>query len=950
MPCDIKLQITSYNSEKNVEEQQFKTIKKGVGEDQPLLFSDIAEYIMRLPKKERATLASKLRQAKVQKLTNTDVKNHNFISNTTIDALKNKYPDLNQLFPDLIIKPTDNYTIINCSKMELNGSAYFGRTLDSNGKEIFFINGFYGAQHFLNYLDIKGKIEKFLDDSESELYQKHFLNLKTLSEKFNTNPKQLMIDYLNNQNQYKPYQDNNKVIIPKKIINQVLADLKNQYNLDNDKTDLQILLESVQKQSKNTFDMSFTPKNLFDTLFLGLHDQTITITNTKQYDTEFYQEPITLIFKNNKILVNKIKHFLSEDGKWEEHKIKEEIDSDKFTQLQQEDLEDILYTAFKNDPKLLRARIKKIKSGETKTKIEEAKEVIIKSQDLEDAWQQIKETSKTKLTSLKTSLKNDPTTVESLLKKHFKKGYTDSEGIIHKNLKFEISDTKAGAKKLKGSYMREGTTKEVKTSGEIVLYFPWNTIGGLYNFAYDTKYLFSPVKKEDDSDLEQDGMYKGAYIYEYYNKKSNSTHFAISRHIISPKSYMHTYSSLEAAKHKIDSWNDTQIIKEQGMYSIKQHKSTPRTSYIESDNVSEGQIITTLNLELPSIPINKFPALFRGAFNSTLPSFYNLFNNVDNIEQLNTPEKAVAFLFKFYKLLNLSERENLKNNNINDLKDVIEAHNKDAQDIIQEINNADTVSYQVERIFKSKTKGNLAVLSLLQNNGNNVQVEGKYSDSTPANSPTIANMEQAIHFFNSKFGLNIITMTQQELIDFDKNNNLGLHNKFSKGGIRAFIYNGQIYINSSNSNMSDLFHEISHVFFGMIKIKYPEAYQTLMNKYMNSKEFVNNFRYIDSTYKNFSRQDQIEETVVDLIASKMFNKQSLVSEFKGLEFIKDFDYILNKLPQIMKEQVDNGLGFEGFMQTMLKDKDNISKLNRNMKISQVFHALKNNGKIKEICD
>ena len=41
----------------------------------------------------------------------------------------------------------------------------------------------------------------------------------------------------------------------------------------------------------------------------------------------------------------------------------------------------------------------------------------------------------------------------------------------------------------------------------------------------------------------------------YFNGKT--THYAISRSIISPNSYAATYSTLEGAKAKIDEWNNT---------------------------------------------------------------------------------------------------------------------------------------------------------------------------------------------------------------------------------------------------------------------------------------------------------------------------------------------------------------------------------------------------------
>jgi len=97
------------------------------------------------------------------------------------------------------------------------------------------------------------------------------------------------------------------------------------------------------------------------------------------------------------------------------------------------------------------------------------------------------------------------------------------------------------------------------------------SLGEIYNFAYDSDYMFSPVKKEGELKdiLDEDGLYKGAYIYEYYNPKTKSTHYAVSRNIISPNANMHTTATIESAMQQIDHWNNTQKINEWGLWSIK---------------------------------------------------------------------------------------------------------------------------------------------------------------------------------------------------------------------------------------------------------------------------------------------------------------------------------------------------------------------------------------------
>ena len=244
------------------------------------------------------------------------------------------------------------------------------------------------------------------------------------------------------------------------------------------------------------------------------------------------------------------------------------------------------------------------------------------------------------------------------------------------------------------------------------------------------------------------------------------------------------------------------------------HPTTPRTSKIELKGVKEGQIITTLDIQLPSI--QKLPEIFKQVLNSTLANFRKVFSNVEDIETLDTPEKAAAFVYLFTKGLKTAENKNT------DINQLIKSNSKLGKEIVDQINKAETKSYLVEEM-----RGNIATLKYLENNGNKIDITGKFGDEA-ATKPTTASMEQAVKYFNEKFGIAINTMSQTELNDFGKQNNIDVKNA------RAFIYNGQIYINSSNANVSDVFHEMSHIFLGVLKAKYPKSYQEVISKYQQN--------------------------------------------------------------------------------------------------------------------
>ena len=171
MGCDIKVLINNYVDGKLQTQEQ--TLLKNTDED--IDINKAVELITQLPKTERTKLAALFRAARVQALKESDVEKHEFISNTTIGELQDKYPDLKEAFPELDIN--ENHTIVACNQIQLNGSKYFGRVISPSGSDIFFVNGFYGAQDLFNYLDQRQKIKKAVDNVSFKVEEGHILGV-----------------------------------------------------------------------------------------------------------------------------------------------------------------------------------------------------------------------------------------------------------------------------------------------------------------------------------------------------------------------------------------------------------------------------------------------------------------------------------------------------------------------------------------------------------------------------------------------------------------------------------------------------------------------------------------------------------------------------------------------------------------------------------------------------
>lgn len=888
MECEIIFQIKSYDSQK----QEFNTKPESIGkidEQEELDLNKVVDYIMQLSDSKRATLAASLKAAKAQTLTNKDiVEKSTFVSNITLEELAVKYPNIKEKLSGLRFQPEDNFTLIFCHNMKINDNIYFGRTLDPSGKEIFFVNGKFGAEQLAAYLEAKSKINLVFNEQgelAEELLSKQKSNIEALELKYKNKFKHykglktILLDYLNNKSAYKLFKDlNGKLINPQRILSSLIYDITGAYDAETRKSDLRLALEGIKSTGKSKYDWVVTGKNLYDVL-------------------------------SNMDLID--------------------LSQDDFNKLSQDELNNLLSGIFKQDPKLIRAKVSKVEGGQSRTVQQEDSRKKISDDVVKKTWSEFKKRHSdieyppfTKLTELQ------------FLRDAFAEIHPEFE-----NLEVEMSNGK-----IKASYLKKGEVQEKTTTKKITLSFPYSSIGDVYDCAYDTKNLFLPVNEDDVVN----GEYEGGYIYKYFDKKTNTTHYAVSRHIISPNAYMSSYSSLVDAKEKIKSWKNTLKINEYGMYTLKSKLNEDggnRVVRLEEEGILPGQIITVHSTKLPYVDISKMSPILKTLFNGTIQNFQDTVSawNIENTNLLNSADLASSFIISLQKFIETtSETADDK-----DVMSIILKNKKSISKMILDIVNSPKVSYKVENISTSRTKTgkiqHFATLRILKHNGTDVQVEGGF-DNMAANQLTVGDMTRAVEYFNNLFGISVKTLTKSELIEFNKTENLDLTDFDS---VRAFVYNGDIYINSSNANLSDLFHEMSHIFLGLLKVKYPDSYAYIINKYTQHAKFKDTLLYLNKKYKKFSQQDRYEEAVVNIIAKEMFNKNYMLHGFAQEEFIEDFKKLFS-FSEIVQDSQDTDLNFEGFIKSLTNDKNNLNQMQKNMKISQLVNKLIKEGKIKEI--
>jgi hypothetical protein len=398
---------------------------------------------------------------------------------------------------------------------------------------------------------------------------------------------------------------------------------------------------------------------------------------------------------------------------------------------------------------------------------------------------------------------------------------------------------------------------------------------------------------------------------------------------------MKTFSDLIYAKQFIDTNKDT--LKECGLWTIKQHKGRPRVVELEMKGIREGQIITTLDLQLPSrFTEGSFSGYVKNLMSNDINYFHTQLQFIKNITTLDSPEKAVAFIYLTHDKLKKGE----------DYLQFLHDNEKVVQEIIDQINGASTVSYLIEKEESFGKGPKKYYLKFLQNNGTNVSIDGKLGDLTIQDFID-QNLDAAINYFNKTFGIGIKAITRSELELMSIEQNLGLENKLDV--VKAFVYNGEIYVNTSNANAQDLFHELSHIFLGVLKAKDPQAYQEVIESFIQHSNFEYQYGAHKKTYRHYSEQDVIEEVVADMIAEEMFKAKQLgSSDFVGNMFLLQFEEILKRSERFTQTMNDNGLGFAQYMKDLLDE--NTGVMQRNMKISNKVKQLIEDGIVTEKCE
>ena len=419
------------------------------------------------------------------------------------------------------------------------------------------------------------------------------------------------------------------------------------------------------------------------------------------------------------------------------------------------------------------------------------------------------------------------------------------------------------------------------TKKGITLKQQYTPISEKYGIAYDT---IQNMASES---------YKGYNIYTEILTNKRKRYF-LSRGTLVEQSLSNAFTSKKSAMEEIDKILLKQQLKKNSLieFKFRNHfvdkdgnsnwdNSLSSELITSSINFLPGQIIESINIPVDkntNINGTEQTILSKG---NTLKNFIQLINtwsiddNIKNqiISKMNTPEKAVTYIYKINEILGAENR-----NNADQLLD-----------IANRIDNSDVNYYYIENRKYIGSKG--WEYKIIPTEKDQLE-EYKKQQSAPIS----LWMEAISTALNKQFGVPINLVTSEEVAK-------ELSNVADPNIDKAFIYNGQVYVNTSIASTNDLLHEHVHLILGVLKSN-PELrsnYEKLLKLVLSTDEGDFVLNKLQDRYQGLSQMDLAEE-----VFAKLFS--NYVRRHTTIETDQVFSASENQLKQITKSIFDTNIG------------------------------------------
>lgn len=416
------------------------------------------------------------------------------------------------------------------------------------------------------------------------------------------------------------------------------------------------------------------------------------------------------------------------------------------------------------------------------------------------------------------------------------------------------------------------------------------TLISKYGIDWDTIVSFDIVDEERD--------YK---IYKFWDKEKNKEQFIPSREYLVEDSLTTVYDSIEDAKEYARNSSDKQDIKKNALlefkYSLKTVDKEGNSTYTNTLNsfkfLSQQNLIPQSIIESINIPIVKDTqfslkneeALIsqdgqnRSSFKQIIDS-WSIFDEVKKLiyESINTPEKIAIFIYKVNEFLG-QDRTN----------------ESEMRDIVKMIEEAPKEAYYIESKTWNKGKKKFEYI-VIPTDAIVVENYRKGNKRTPV----ISLMQSIQKVMSENFNVNVNLLTSDQIKEqFDT---------VDPNTAKAFIRDGQIYINTTIARPSDLLHEYTHLILGILKND-PDLrsnYEQLMYMVSDTTEGKLLKRKLQSVYNEVNEETgEIIKKVSDLdlmeeVFVKMFGNYVMSDVNPDLKRIfKSQDKLLKDVTKIV---------------------------------------------------
>lgn len=399
-----------------------------------------------------------------------------------------------------------------------------------------------------------------------------------------------------------------------------------------------------------------------------------------------------------------------------------------------------------------------------------------------------------------------------------------------------------------------------------------------FGFNYDTVASFT---NEEDRN--------GWHIYSQTKEVGNitKTYYYATPYNINEKLQAHRFSSLEQAQEFVDSKHLNEKLRKDGLIDLKYTRTgdvinvkTGRT-FESGKYIPVGTVITSISLPIDVRSMYDKEYLL---LDGTLQEFYDY---IDSLEvsvatktkiksDINTAEKAMLFLSQINMIMNTTDETGQKIYPRNDEEKLKQA--------INSVTAAPVEYFYVNGIYKvADDKYRIHYIPTTES----VVTTHRKQPRTPI----IQLLNSIAKVMEEKFGVTVHVVNTDELTK------MGIEDLNTT---KAFIRNGEIYINSSIANGKDAFHEYGHLFLGVLKSnpKYRDNYLAFIQKVVSTGRGAKLLQRKRKAYPNVSAYDLAEEVVADLYGefmenhlpyelSDLFVNNKDLDEVKGTIFSKD---------------------------------------------------------------